>query len=111
MDKQSKIILLIGIVAIIFSIILSINLKHYYQHLGDIQWTPIDSFETKAIPVEITGSKYPYLKVKLLNDNKDEFEIRLGHKLYSTKDTIKVRIYINTKKQWIYGKVIQTDEI
>ena len=103
MSGQLKFFLFVSFLSIFGALILSIRIKRSFR--SDL--TPIDSFERKGIPIEIMGSKYPSIRVKLLDDRIGEFNVGLGHKLICESDTLTIRIFINGRGERIYGKIIE----
>lgn len=74
------------------------------------RWGEADSLDRRAIPMEIRGSKYPSLRLKLLDDSlEEECSVRVGRKLYDGDDTLNVRIYLNSSGERIHAKIIDED--
>lgn len=103
MDGRLRMVLLIVVIAICGALIMSDRVRRSFVS----EWTPVDSFERRGIPIEIIGSKYPSIRINLLDDAIGEFRVGVGHKLYCASDTLTIRIFINNMGERIYGRIIE----
>jgi hypothetical protein len=104
-DQTRKLILAVAttVVASIIAILISITIRESIES----EYEPVDSLERRAIPIEVVGSKYPSLRMKLLEDSQEECFARIGHKLRCTSDTLTVRIFLNKQGERLHTEIIE----